>query len=165
MRALVTGATGFLGRYLAEQLAARGDQVRALCRHDSQDIVALGAEVVHADIRDRPAVVAACRNIEVVFHTAGIAGIGGRWKDYYQTNVLGTQHVVEGCLRHGVGRLVFTSSPSVTFDGRNQEGVDESVPYSKRWLCSYPRSKALAEQHVLAANGRGHLLCSRCGRT
>ena len=99
--------------------------------------------------------VAACRDIEVVFHVGGIAGIGGRWKDYYETNVLGTQHVVEGCLRHGVARLVFTSSPSVTFDGRSQEGVDESVPYPKRWLCPYPRSKAMAEQHVLAANGQG----------
>ncbi len=158
MKALVTGAAGFLGRYVAEQLAARGDQVRALCRQDSRGLDAIGAEVVRADLRDRPAVVAACRDCEVVFHVGGRAGIGGRWKDYYEANVLGTRHVVEGCLRAGVARLVFTSSPSVTFDGRSQEGIDESVPYPKRWLSSYPRSKALAEQQVLAANGRGNLL-------
>jgi nucleoside-diphosphate-sugar epimerase len=158
MRTLVTGAAGFLGRYVAEQLAARGDQVRALCRQDSQGLDALGAEVVRADLCDRPAVVAACRGVEVVFHVGGRAGIGGRWKDYYETNVLGTRHVVEGCLLCGVARLVFTSSPSVIFDGHSQEGVDESVPYPKRWLSAYPRSKALAEQEVLAANGRGNLL-------
>lgn len=58
---------------------------------------------------------------------------------------------------HGVGRLIYTSSPSVVFDGRDQEGIDESVPYPKRWLCHYAHSKALAEQHVLAANGTAGL--------
>jgi len=61
-------------------------------------------------------------------------------------------------LAHGVRRLVYTSSPSVTFTGADQCGIDESVPYAARWLCHYPRSKALAEQAVLAANGRNGLL-------
>ena len=90
--------------------------------------------------------------------SAGVAGMGGPWKHYYENNTLGTRHVVEGCLAHGVGRLVYTSSPSVTFDGRSQEGVDESAPYPKRWLCHYAHSKALAEQHVLASNGQNGLL-------
>ena len=51
-------------------------------------------------------------------------------------------------------KLVFTSSPSVTFDGTDQCGVDESAPYPQQWLCHYPHTKALAEQAVLAANGR-----------
>ena len=93
----------------------------------------------------------------MVFHVAGVAGIWGPWSRYYPVNTLGTRHVVEGCLRHGVRRLVFTSTPSVTFDGAAQEGVDESAPYPKRWLCHYPHTKALAEQHVLAANGVGRL--------
>jgi len=60
-----------------------------------------------------------------------------------------------------VRRLVFTSSPSVTFDGSDQCGVDESVPYPPRWLCHYPHTKALAEQAVLASNGcRGLLTCA-----
>ena len=88
----------------------------------------------------------------------GVASMGGLWKHYYENNVLGTRHVVEGCLAHGVGRLVYTSSPSVTFDGSSQEGVDESAPYPKRWLCHYSHSKALAEQHVLASNGQNGLL-------
>jgi 2-alkyl-3-oxoalkanoate reductase len=158
MNALVTGASGFLGLYIAEQLIARGDRVRSLCRHRSPQLDAQGVESVLADLNDRQAVTAACCGVDVVFHVAGIAGIGGRWKDFYEINTLGTRHIVEGCLAHGVGRLVYTSSPSVTFDCRNQEGVDESVPYPKRWFCHYPRSKALAEQHVLAHNGRNGLL-------
>lgn len=158
MKALVTGAGGFLGRYLVEQLVAQGDAVRAMCRSASEGLEALGVEVVRADLRDREAVITACRGVEIVYHVGGMAGIGGRWDDYYAVNTLGTQHVVEGCRRHGVGRLVYTSSPSVTFDGVDQRGVDESVPYARRWLCPYPRSKALAEQYVLAANGRDGLL-------
>lgn len=158
MKILVTGAGGFLGLYVAEQLASRGDSVRALCRGNDSRLDAIGVEIVRADLRDRRAVVEACRDVDVVFHVGGIAGMVGRWKDYHETNVRGTQNVVEGCLTHRVGRLVYTSSPSVTFDGRSQEGVDESAPYPKRWFSHYARSKALAEQHVLASNGQNGLL-------
>jgi len=161
MNALVTGAGGFLGLYLVEQLVARGDSVRGLCRGRYPELEALGVEVVRADLRDREALIAACQGMDVVFHVAAVAGLGGPWKHYYRTNTLGTRHVVEGCRQHGVGRLVFTSSPSVTFDGSDQCGVDESAPYPSRWLCHYPHSKALAEQYVLEANGKdGLLTCS-----
>ncbi len=158
MIALVTGAGGFLGRHIVARLVARGDRVRAFCRGRHPELDALGVETVCGDIRDRRAVVAACRAVEVVFHVAGVAGIGGRWKHFYKVNTLGTRHVTEGCRAHGIGRLVYTSSPSVTFDGTDQRGVDESAPYARRWLSPYPRSKALAEQHVLGVNGKGGLL-------
>lgn len=157
MKALVTGGGGFLGRYIVELLVTRGDTVRALVRRDCPELAALGVELVRGDMRDGPAVGAACRGVDTVFHTAAVAGIWGPWRHYYETNTLGTQHVVDGCLRHGVRRLVFTSSPSVTFDGRDQLGVDESAPYASRWLCHYPHTKALAEQLVLRASGRGGL--------
>lgn len=149
MHALVTGATGFLGRAIVEQLVARGDRVRAFCRRDDARLRALGVEMTFGDLGDAEAVAAACRGVDCVFHTAAIAGIWGRWTDYWKTNVLGTQAVTSGCLRHSVGRLVYTSSPSVTFDGRDQIDVDESAPYSRHFLAHYPRSKAMAEQHVL----------------
>lgn len=158
MNVLVTGAGGFLGRYIVERLLTRGDRVRALGRKQYTDLQALGVETFCADLRDRDSVVDACRSVETVFHIAGIAGLGGRWKDFYQINTLGTRWIIEGCRRHGVGRLVYTSSPSVIFDGNDQCGVDESAPYPHRWLCHYARSKALAEQDVLSANGSNGLL-------
>ncbi|HEY5316214.1 MAG TPA: NAD-dependent epimerase/dehydratase family protein [Pirellulales bacterium] len=154
MHALVTGATGFLGQYIVEQLAARGDRVRALCRQASPELDALGAETALGDVRDRAAVLSACRGVETVFHVAGVAGIWGPWQHYYATNTLGTEHVIEGCRTHGVARLIYTSSPSVTFAGGDQRNIDERAAYPRRWLCHYPHSKALAEQAVLAANGR-----------
>ncbi|MBN2217590.1 MAG: NAD-dependent epimerase/dehydratase family protein [Pirellulales bacterium] len=157
MHALVTGAGGFLGSYLVQRLLARGDRVRAFCRHDHPGLEQPGVEVVHGNVADAEPTIEACRGVDVVFHTAGMAGIWGRWDDYYRNNTLGTASIVEGCCRHGVSKLVFTSSPSVIFDGRPLEGVDESAPYPRRWLCHYAQSKALAEQHVLAANGRDGL--------
>ncbi len=99
-------------------------------------------------------------SIDVVFHVAGVAGIWGPWEHYYSINTLGTESVIAACRAAGVGRLIYTSSPSVTFDGTPQRGVDESGPYSQRWLCHYPHSKALAEQAVLAANGPGLATCA-----
>ena len=158
MRALVTGAAGFLGLYIVEQLLARGDQVRAMCRRPSPELRALGVEIVVTDVRDAVATRDACADRDAVFHAAGVAGIWGPWDYYYGINTLGTRHILDGCLRYDVQKLVYTSSPSVTFDGSDQRGVDESAPYPRRWLCHYPHTKALAEQEVLAANGRERLL-------
>lgn len=155
---LVTGANGFLGLYLVEQLVARGNRVRAFCRRRSPELETLGVETILGDVRDAGVTAAACQGIDTVFHVAAVAGIWGPWKHFYETNTLGTRKVLAGCLRHGVRKLVYTSSPSVTFDGREQCGVDESAPYPQRWLCHYPHTKALAEQEVLAANGRQDLL-------
>lgn len=154
--ALVTGAGGFLGRYLVEKLLARGDRVRGFARGSYPDLEALGAEMIRGDIRDQTAVTAACEGVDVVYHAAARPGIWGPWKEFYEVNTLGTEHVVEGCLQHGAARLVYTSSPSVTFDGTDQEGVDETEPYPDQWLCHYPHTKALGEQHVLKQNGRQH---------
>jgi nucleoside-diphosphate-sugar epimerase len=159
--ALVTGAGGFLGQYIVEQLLARGDCVRALVRRTTPALEALGAECVPGDVRELADLERACRGADVVFHTAAVAGIWGTWKHYYDTNVLGTKNVISGCIHGGVRRLVFTSSPSVTFAGRDQCGVDESAPYPTRWLAHYPHTKARAEQLVHQANGKHHLLtCS-----
>ena len=152
MLALVTGAGGFLGRYIVEQLLARGDRVRGFARGDYPELSNQGVRMIRGDLRDAEAVAAACREVDVVFHVAGVAGIWGPWEHFYSINTLGTRNVVDGCRQAGVGRLVYTSSPSVTFDERDQCGVDESAPYPTRWLCHYPHSKALAEQQVLAAN-------------
>lgn len=158
--ALVTGANGFLGRYIVEQLLERGSRVRAFCRSRDDHLEQLGAELHLGDIRDREAVCAACGGIDVVYHAAGVAGIWGPWDRFHSINTAGTAHVIDGCRQRAVPKLVYTSSPSVTFDGRPQEGIDESAPYSSRWLCHYPHTKALAEQAVLAANDDQLATCS-----
>ncbi len=154
MRAMVTGAGGFLGQYIVEQLIAQGHEVRAFCHRSNDEIADLGAEVVVGDLLDVRFVTNSCRDMECVIHTAGIAGMGGPWKRYFRANTLGTFNVTEACRRRGVSKLVFTSSPSVIFNGSDLCGVDESVPYPRKWLGNYSQSKALAEQIVLKANGK-----------
>ena len=60
--------------------------------------------------------------------------------------------MIAACRACGVRRLVYTSSPSVVFDGRDMEGVDESVPYPRHYDAPYPATKAEAERLVRAAN-------------
>lgn len=158
MKALVTGANGFLGKYIVEQLLRDGWQVRTLTRNDDADLQELGVEMQLGDIRDADKVIAACQDIDTVFHAAGVAGIWGPWNHFHGINTIGTENVLQGCLQHGVKRLVYTSSPSVVFAGMEHCGVDESVPYPTRWLGHYSHSKALAEQAVLGANGQQGLL-------
>lgn len=160
MNALVTGASGLLGYALVEQLKARGETVRAFCRRADADLESLGAEIAYGDVRDTAAVQRACQGVDVVFHVAGVSGIWGPWQHYFATNTLGTLNVIDACRENRVSRLVYTSSPSVTFDGSAQEGVDESAPYARRWLAHYPHSKALAEQAVLKANDQRLSTCA-----
>jgi len=156
MNALVTGGNGFLGRSIVEQLLAHGDQVRSFARSAQPELKSLGVEVIRGDIRDKDDISEACRGIDCVFHTAALAGMGGRWADFYETNCLGTKNVLTGCRIHAVERLVYTSSPSVVFCGVDQLGIDESTSYGTDWLakhrCHYSHSKALAESMVLAAS-------------
>ncbi|HZZ27532.1 MAG TPA: NAD-dependent epimerase/dehydratase family protein [Pirellulales bacterium] len=163
MSVLVTGAAGFLGRHIVQQALARDNHVRVFCRTPKASWAALfglkseHVEIAVGDIRDPLAVDAALNGMDTVFHVAGVAGLWGPWKHYFQVNVQGTQNVIAACRRHGVRRLVYTSSPSVVFTTADQCGDDESLPYTHRWLCHYSHSKALAEQAVLAANIEGDL--------
>jgi len=153
-KVLVTGGGGFIGRAIIERLLARGETVVSLTRRDHPDLRARGVEVRRGDLADAAVVKAACAGCKLVFHVAARAGLSGSWHEYHAANVGGTENVLAGCRLHGVKRLVFTSSPSVVCRGEDMAGVDESVPYPQRWLSDYSRSKALAEQKVLAANDR-----------
>jgi nucleoside-diphosphate-sugar epimerase len=152
MKALVTGGGGFLGGAIVRQLAARGDDVRSFSRNTYPALTRLGVEQSVGDLADPRAVEQAVDGCDIVFHAAAKAGAWGPYHAYYKANVLGTRHIIEACRNSGIQRLVYTSSPSVIFDGRNMEGVDESVPYARHFHAPYPKTKARAEQMTLGAN-------------
>ena len=149
MRALVSGGNGFIGRYIVEQLLARGDEVRVVGRGDYPELRAMGVLCVRADLAAEQPVAAALQGCDVVFHVAAKAGVWGEWADYYRNNVSATQFILRQAVRANVPRFVFTSSPSVVFGEESVEGADESRPYPARFLAPYPHTKALAEQWVL----------------
>lgn len=154
---LVTGYGGFLGAEITRQLLAAGYQVRGLARSTYPELQSLGVEAVRGDVSHRQTAMSACAGCDAIVHTAAKAGVWGPWSEYFRINTQATSHLLEGAHQHGVAAFVHCSSPSVTFAGAPQSGVDESVPYPSRWLCAYPHSKALAEQSVLAAAGPGRL--------
>lgn len=152
MKALVTGGGGFLGGAIVRRLRSRGDEVRSFSRGDYPELRALGVEVIRGDLAVPEAVASAAEGCDIVFHVAAKAGIWGPYEEYYRANVVGTQNVIAACRRHSIPRLVFTSSPSVVFNGRDMEGVDESAPYPEHFEAYYPQTKAQAERIVLNAN-------------
>lgn len=153
MKALVTGGGGFLGGAIVRMLIQRGAAVRSFSRGDYPALARLGAEQVRGDLSDRDAVIKAASGCDIVFHVAAKAGIWGSYQEYYRANVTGSENVLAACRANDITRLVYTGSPSVVFAGSDVEGGDESLPYPVRFEAPYPRTKALAEQLVLAANG------------
>jgi len=153
MRALVTGGGGFLGGVIVRMLREQGWEVRSFSRGDYPALARIGVEQFRGDLADRSALLAATEGCETVFHVAAKAGIWGSYDDFFRANVTGTENILAACKSRGIGKLVYTSSPSVVFDGRDVEGGDESLPYPATFHAHYPRTKAMAEQLVLAANG------------
>jgi len=153
LRALVTGGGGFLGRAIVERLLADGHGVTVLGRSDYPELLSRGVRCVRADVADRGEVMEAVRGHDVVFHAAAKPGVWGERAEFVRTNVSGTECVIAACLQNGVSRLVYTSSPSVVFDGRGHEEAANDLAYPARYECVYPETKAQAEQLALAANG------------
>ncbi len=152
MKALVTGGGGFLGGAIVKLLVAEGYMVRSFARNVYPGLQQLGVEQVAGSLDDFAAVCRAVDGCDLVFHVAAKAGVWGSLDDYFRPNVIGTRNIIEACRKFSVKRLVYTSSPSVVFNGTDMEGVDESVPYPDHYLSYYPQTKAEAERLVIAAN-------------
>jgi nucleoside-diphosphate-sugar epimerase len=152
VRALVTGGGGFLGGAVVRRLVERGDSVRSLQRNLYPRLDALGVEQIRGDIADPDVVDRAVAGCSIVFHAAAKVDPWGAYAPFYRTNVVGTENVLAAARRHGVPKLVFTSTPSVVHRGGDLAGVDESEPYPEHFDAAYPQTKAMAEMAVLAAN-------------
>jgi nucleoside-diphosphate-sugar epimerase len=151
LKVLVTGGGGFLGKAIIKRLVSRGDDVRSFCRGFYATLEELRVEQIQGDIGNSAAVEKACKGIDLLFHVAAKPPPWGHFIDYYRTNVTGTHNVIDACINQNVARLVYTSTPSVVFNGSDIEGVDESFPYPIKYMAHYPKTKALAEQRVVKA--------------
>ena len=154
MNILVTGGSGFLGQALCRGLLAQGHQVSSYQRHHSATLAQLGVRQFLGALNDSVALDKALIGQHAVLHNAAKASGWGAWDDFYQSNVIGTQNVIAGCQRHGIGKLVYTSTPSVVHQGRQAVagGNEQNTPYGTHFSAHYPRSKMLAEKALLASN-------------
>jgi nucleoside-diphosphate-sugar epimerase len=153
---LVTGGGGFLGQALCRGLVARGHNVTSFNRGVYPALERIGVRQLRGDLADAGAVHAAARGQAAVFHNAAKAGVWGSRDSYHRANVVGTDNVLAACRAHGIDRLVYTSTPSVTHRATHPVagGTADSVPYGEHLKAPYAATKRVAEQRVLAANGQ-----------
>lgn len=150
---LVTGGSGFIGRALVAALRQRGDRVSVL--EASGEPFRADVEFHRADIRDAQAVRKLCRGADAVFHNASIVHTKrNRERDVWAVNLDGSRNVLSACQAEGVSRLVYVSSASAVYEGRDIENGTEALPYSRISQAPYADSKIAAEKEILAANGR-----------
>lgn len=149
VKALVTGATGFLGSHLVEMLLERGDEVRALVQ-SGQDTSFLqrlpGLEMIQGDLTDSQSLKQAVRGMRRIYHLAARTGPWGPEAAYQATNVQGTQALIEAALEAGVQRIVHTSS--ITVYGHHPRGIiTEDHPYHAEDN-PYSRTKISGEKMI-----------------
>lgn len=158
---LITGGAGMLGRALVSQLVERGKTVRVI---DIEPAIDDRAEIIVGDVRDAEAVRKACEGVDTVIHAAAAV-----WDPklpqaiYYDTNVAGTQVIIDTCIQLEIPRLVYTSTMDVIMDGKHGNRLaDESLPYPADYtkMDQYAYSKMLGEQAVIKANGEAFPTCA-----
>ena len=150
----VTGAGGFLGTALCKFLRAAEIKVIGFARGKHDHLAALGVDLIQGDLQDKQAVINAMQGCDLVFHVASKAGVWGNKESYFKPNVEGTHNIIEACRINNINRLVYTSTPSVTFSGVDESGIDESQPYADQFLNFYGLSKAIAEETILKTNSK-----------
>ncbi|MGZ3788554.1 MAG: NAD-dependent epimerase/dehydratase family protein [Bacteriovorax sp.] len=152
-KVLITGAGGFLGSFIVKELAKNeAFELHSFSRSKYPRLADLKVTEHIGDLKNYEDVKKAMVGIDAVIHTASMVGMWGRYRDFYETNVLGTENILRAMKEFKVSKLVYTSTPSVAFDCENLCGVDESTPYPKTYLTHYAATKAIAERMVLAAN-------------
>ena len=159
MKAVVTGGGGFVGRAIVERLLCRGHEVISTSRRTYPELEALGARCVAADLGSDAPDLSFFAGADVVFHVAALAGYWGKAQEFHRANVVATENVLAAARLHGVPRLVFTSSPSVCFDGHDHVRATD-LPRAGSFLAHYPRTKARAEELALAANSPELATCA-----
>jgi nucleoside-diphosphate-sugar epimerase len=148
----VTGAGGFLGKALCQWLRHANIKVVGFARGDYPALTAMGVTMVKGDLSSQQCLFDAMSGCDVVFHVASKAGVWGDKQSYFKANVEGTENIINACRAHNISRLIYTSTPSVTFSGQDEDGINESQPYAPQFLNFYGLSKALAEKNVLNSN-------------
>lgn len=147
-KVLVTGATGFLGKYVVEELVEHGYQVRAFGRNRAigQSLVNASVTFIQGDLTNQEDLTKACQEMDMVVHAGALSTVWGPWEDFYQTNVLGTKYVLEACREAKIERLVYVSSPSIYAAPRDQLDIKESDAPQENRLNNYIRSKLASEK-------------------
>ena len=147
---LVTGATGFLGKYLVQQLLKKGYNVYALGRNKKagEALTELGAVFCPGDFTKKSECSDYFRNIDCVIHAGALSTVWGKWEDFFRINVEGTNNICELCTENNVRRIVYVSSPSIYSGKAHRFSIKEDEFDENNDLNYYIKSKILAEDVI-----------------
>ena len=163
---LLTGGSGFLGSSILHEILDSSSplvvkEIRVFDLNQPKGSDDQRIKYLRGDVRERDAVMEACRGADLVIHSAAIVDWGTKSaEEIMSVNAEGTQHVIEACVSCRVKALVYTSSLDVLHDGKPLVDVNEDAPYPEKHSTSYCASKYEGEKSVLAANGDSLKTCS-----
>lgn len=157
MKVLVTGGTGFLGQRLACKLQVDGFEVTVIGRNERIGNILRSNHInfIKCDLRDKAAVHEACRKQEYVFHCGALSSIWGKYKDFYDINVEGTQNIIVGCMKNSAKRLIHVSTPSIYFNMEDKFDIAENEDLPMLPVNDYAKTKRMAEAEIDAAHSKG----------
>lgn len=161
MKALITGATGFIGSHLVDRLIERGDEVRALVRSGS-DVAYLegrGVELARGDITEPASLPPAVDGVEAVYHFAAQVSDWGPWREFRSVTIEGTRNLLKAAARASVARFLHVSSDAVYAHRYLGKRMTEDTPLETRftWWDYYRRSKLAAERLARRYHDDGRL--------
>lgn len=154
---LVTGATGFLGKYMVDELKSHDYYVFALGRNEAigKKLECGNVKFIKCDLNDKDNICNTISNVDAVIHAAALSTVWGKWEDFYNANVIGTKNVVDACLKQKNQKLVYVSSPSVYAEARDRYNILEDDFNENNELNYYIKSKILSEKIVNEAIKNG----------
>ena len=159
MKALVSGATGFIGSTLVRELLKDGREVRALIRKssDTRSIDGLDVEKAFGDIRDGDSVKAALQGCDTFYQAAALYEVWGHSRqDYYDVNVEGTRIALEAAMEQGVQKVVYTSSVATLGGHGKEHPADETAQFNvQKTGPDYYTTKYLGELEALKMAQKG----------
>ena len=159
-KVLVIGGGGFLGRSICHLLLSgtyNECKVSVFDLRIPNDLDERLTASIQGDITNLKSLLDALKGQDVVIHTA--SPIHGLAADvYHRVNVQGTLNIIEACKVSKVKKLIYTSSAGVVYNGNDLHYVDETTPFCDVHMDAYNETKAIAEEAILNANGKGNLL-------
>jgi dihydroflavonol-4-reductase len=163
-RVLVTGGSGFIGQYLVPTLTARGRQVRVLDLR-APKLALPEVQYVQGSVLDRDLVDDALRDVDEVYHLAGLPGMWVPQKaDFHAVNCRGTETVLTAARKRGIARFLHCSTESILFrPPPSDDAVTDNASLSADDMPGpYTRSKLLAEQLAVRAAVDGFPVIIAC---
>lgn len=150
MRVLLTGATGFLGKYVIEELSEHAYNIVAFGRNEKvgRTLENKNIKFFRGDFTNINDLYEASKNIDMIVHAGALSSVWGVWEDFYNTNIVGTENVLKICREKDIKRLVYISSPSIYAAPKDQLNISENEAPFENNLNFYIKSKILAEKKI-----------------